>query len=367
MSAVAASPMVQITSELAYECVEASMQAGLVPLIAGSPGIGKSWNMMSLAKKFNLCPIDVRLSQMAPEDLNGFPAIDKARQRAGYLPMDTFPIEGEELPLHPGEKEKVKADPSYQPKRYNGWMLFFDELTSTPRAVQAAAYKIILDKMVGNHKLHENCAITSAGNLDTDNAIVEEMSSALQSRIVHFEQISHTPSWLNWAAEFGIDNRVTSYIRFMPENLNRFDPNSNTSEKAYACERTWHFVHRYLQVLEIEARATLPCVAGCISHGLAREFIEYTKIFKDLPTMDQILRAPKSAIVPDDPGKQYAMCGSLAQNATAANLPKIMQYLESYPHEMQVVCLTETGQRHPTLRKDKNMLDWMIENADHLF
>jgi len=210
--------------------------------------------------------------------------------------------------------------------------------------------------------------MTAAGNLDTDNAIVEEMSSALQSRMVHFEQISHTPSWLNWARTSGqIDTRITSYMNFMPGHLNNFNPNKQGPEKAYACERTWDFVHRYLKVLELDEEEALPCIAGCIGHGLAREFINYTKVFSELAQFDEILRSPTSAVVPSQPGAMSAQCGSLAQNASEDTMDKIVTYLDRFPKEFQVVCLTECGQRHPELESNKEILNWMMQNAKDLF
>lgn len=62
----------------------------------------------------------MRLAQCDPTDLLGFPTI--VHDRAGYRPMETFPIEGDEVPAG-----------------YAGWLLFLDEFNSAPIAVQAAA------------------------------------------------------------------------------------------------------------------------------------------------------------------------------------------------------------------------------------
>lgn len=57
--------------------------------------------------------------------------------------MDTFPLEGDELPIKEvkeitkvvdGKKQVVK-----EYIRYNGWMIIYDEITSASKAVQAAA------------------------------------------------------------------------------------------------------------------------------------------------------------------------------------------------------------------------------------
>jgi MoxR-like ATPase len=46
------------------------LTAGLVPMVAGSPGTGKSEIIHQIAKHFNLYLIDLRLSQCDPTDIN---------------------------------------------------------------------------------------------------------------------------------------------------------------------------------------------------------------------------------------------------------------------------------------------------------
>ena len=41
-------------------------------------------------------------------------------------------------------------------------ILFLDEITAAPTSVQAAAYQITLDRMIGEHRLPENCIIIAA-------------------------------------------------------------------------------------------------------------------------------------------------------------------------------------------------------------
>jgi MoxR-like ATPase len=132
--------------------------------------------------------------------------------------MDTFPLETDPIP-----------------DGYNGWLLFFDEINSAPKAIQASAYKLVLDRKVGQTKLHKNCAIVAAGNLETDGAIVEEMSTALQSRMVHIELQVDVEQWVAWAQKKGIHHMITSYIQFKPGMLNTFK--ADHTDKTYACPR----------------------------------------------------------------------------------------------------------------------------------
>ena len=206
----------QVKVSQAISMIAKFIRARLVPMVTGSPGIGKSNIVHQIAAEYGLKVIDVRLAQCDPCDLLGFPTI--TGEKASYKPMDTFPIEEDTIP-----------------KGYNGWILFLDELNSAPMAVQAAAYRLILDRMVGNHKLHKNVAIVAAGNLESDNAIVQPMSTALQSRMAHLELVVDAKEWVDWASSNGVDHRITSYINFRPDALYTFSPDH--TDKTYASPR----------------------------------------------------------------------------------------------------------------------------------
>ena len=136
--------------------IEICWRNKLVPMLHGSPGIGKSDIFHQLAAKYKLKMIDIRLSQCDPTDLGGFLAL--RGDKATYLPINLWPLEDDPIP-----------------EGYNGWLIFLDEITSAPLSVQAASYKLILDRMVGTHKLHKMVMIACAGNMMMDNAIVNRM------------------------------------------------------------------------------------------------------------------------------------------------------------------------------------------------
>ena len=110
----------QLKPSQASEMLAFYIKSKIVPLLIGSPGIGKSQIIQAVADEYGLKVIDLRLAQCDPTDLGGFPTVEGGR--ADYLPMKHFPIEGDPIP-----------------KGYNGWLLFLDELTSAPTSIQSAA------------------------------------------------------------------------------------------------------------------------------------------------------------------------------------------------------------------------------------
>lgn len=323
-----------------------AIKAGKVPMLRGSPGTGKSEVIHSIAKDFNLKLIDLRLSQLDPSDLNGFGALKG--NRATYYPMEFFPVEGDTIP-----------------EGYSGWLIFFDEINSAAPATQAAAYKVVLDRMVGMHKLHKNVAIVAAGNLDTDNAITNEISTALQSRMIHIELEVCPNEWVDWASKSGIDARITSFINFMPHNIYTFEPDH--SDMTYACPRTWSFANDLLKQSDINDSDTLPMLAGTVGEGVAIEFVSYCKMYGSLPQLHEIISNPTSALVPQEPGNLYAMTGFLGSKANDENLKPVMEYVSRLPREFQIVTVRETVRRNKAHRKHSAVHKWISDNAEAMF
>lgn len=332
----------------AEHLITIALQAKLVPMIHGSPAVGKSSIIKQIAKKFGLKLIDLRLSQCDPTDLLGFPDIDRtaARPRAGYVPMETFPLEGDKIP-----------------EGYNGWLLFMDEFNSAMPAVQAASYKILLDRMVGIRNLHKNVAMACAGNLETDGAIVQPMSTALQSRLVHLEVEVDAKQWNDWANGQGYDHRITSYMDFRPDHVYTFSPEH--SDKTYASPRTWEFMNQILKVGPVN-KQLLPLLIGTIGEGVAREFYGFCQIHDKLPKIEQILASPNTIQVPDEPSVQFALCGSIAANVNKDNADVLLDFVKRLPSEFQVVCIRSMVKRKPEVMKSPGFAPWVSKMANDL-
>lgn len=336
----------QVKISQAIPMITDFIKAKLVPMVVGSPGCGKSQIVHKIAQDYGLKVIDLRLSQCDPTDLMGFPNIQG--HKAGYVPMNTFPIEGDPIP-----------------QGYNGWLLFLDEFNSAPPAVQAASYKVVLDRMIGQYHLHKNVAIVCAGNLEIDNAIVQTMSTALQSRLVHLELTVDTKEWVDWASSNGIDHKITSFINFKPSNLFTFQ--ADHTDKTYACPRTWEFANRLVKTVDSQSPYFLPMLAGTISEGVAREFVGYCKIFNDLPKIEQIIAAPETTKVPEEPSILFAMTGHIAEKANKENCANLIQYLHRFPAEFQIICMRELVRRDKSLLGHEAVVEWYKTNASVLF
>ncbi len=314
-------------------------QAGVVPFVTSSPGMGKSAIIAQIAEDFALELIDLRLSQCAPEDLMGLPMrIGEGREmRAAFAPFEMFPTE--DTPVPEGK---------------NGWVLLLDEMNSAPKSVQAAAYKIVLDRMVGQARLHPDCYIVGAGNLTTDRAIVNQLSTAMQSRLVHMEMSLSHKDFMNHAVKSRWDSRVLAFLEFRPQLLHKFDPDH--TDRTFPCPRTWEFVVKLItDKTANQINRTL--IAGAIGEGAAVEFDTFLRVYADLPSYESICQDPTGVPVPTNPGTLFAVMMLLVDKFTKGTFPQSVIYAKRLPPEYQVIFCRGIYRRDPTFERDSDFVE----------
>lgn len=332
------------------------LKAGLVPMLRGSPGISKSAVFHMIADEDELLVIDARFAGYDPTDINGFPDLDRETGIASYYPLDTFPLEDRELPMNPKTG-----------RPYRGWLVLCDELTSAPGAVQAASYKLFLDRMVGQRKLHPEVRLAAAGNLDTDNAITHEMSTALISRLINFVVLPDFKFWMKWAqGEGGIRPIITSFLEWRQNAFYTFD--NAQPNQPFASPRTWEFVNSLLNVWNGNPIGKLVPIAGCINMT-AVDFLAFANFRRDLPKKADIMADPTKAPIPDEynPGPMFALTGALADWFECDKAEQWMKYIERLNGEFAVITMRSIIRKNgmavmgiPVVSK------WMDENCDAL-
>jgi MoxR-like ATPase len=339
--------MFEVNAVELQECLIEDLKVGLTPMVASSPGMGKSDIYREIAKTFRLKVIDFRVSQCEPVDMQGYPGVENGRMTF-HIP-EYFPIEGDPIP-----------------EGYDGWLLFLDEFNSGNKQTEAAAYKLILDREVYKHKLHPKCLIAAAGNLTTDRAITNTQSTATTSRMTHYRMRVDDKVWVDWANTNNIDHRIISLIKFKPELLHRFDP--STSELTFPCPRTWEFASKIISSQETITKITKTRLAGTVGEGAAVELSAYAEIYEHLPTIEQILADPaKGWKVPKEPSELYAVTTMLAHNITPDNIADMVKAIERLPIEMQVVTFKDIYKRTPALKAHTVITDWISRNASVMF
>lgn len=312
------------------------IRKGLVPYVRSSPGIGKSDSAKKFAKEKRLKLIDLRLSQCTPEDLQGYPM--REGNKAVFTPFSLFPLEGEPLP-----------------EGYDGWLLLLDELSSANKAVQAAAYKLVLDRMVGSFNLHPRCGIICCGNLITDKAVVHKMSTALQSRLIHYQLHITVNEWTNWAVENKIDHRINAFVNFDNNMLMNFNPDHE--DHTFACPRTWEFLDRTMNDVEVDRELHQPRICGTVGSGAGMEFISFCEIYKDLPKWDHITdpKINEALRPPAEPAARFAVVSWIGAEIEPDEIETVIPYIKKFGGDFQMLFCRHVLRRFPNMDRQSDV------------
>lgn len=342
--------MYSVNTQDAYRLLKIALAADVVPHLVSSPGIGKSALIKKLAKEFNLTLIDYRASGGVPEDLSGLPFRNK--DKAEFLPFtDIFPTKDTTIPVGS-----------------NGFLLFLDELNSASRPMLAALYKLILDRQVGQLDLHPQAYIVTAGNRMSDRAITNQIGTALQSRMVHIDIETDTQVWLKDVAyPMNYDHRVIAFISAFPNKLNDFDPDHNNP--TFCCQRTWEFVNKLvMQFDEKEGLPewSIPLFAGTVTPGVAVEFVQFTQVFKSIPTLKEVVNDPIGTKVPTEATLQWATVCSLAQQIKEDNFEFIAAYIDKYRLTFKLVFYRMVLAKNPDMRRNPEAIKAMVSIQKYL-
>ena len=278
-------------------------------MLWGPPGVGKSQAVRQLAKEVEArtgkrsVVTDVRLLLFNPIDLRGIPTANADKTLAVWLKPQIF---------------QMDPDPSVVN------ILFLDEISAAPQSVQAAAYQITLDRVVGEHKLPDNCIVIAAGNRTTDKSVAFKMPKALANRLLHIEVEGSFKSWKKWAIGSGINPKVLGFLSFRQNYLMGFD--SSTDDLAFATPRSWEMVSNVLNHVSDDVDQMYHMIAGLVGTGVAVEFRTWAAIYGELPKIEDIFDG-KNPKVPTGTDAMYAL--TAAMTAYARNHKQELSRIEN--------------------------------------
>jgi len=297
-------------------------------MLWGPPGVGKSQAIRQLAKEIEIntgkrtVVTDVRLLLFNPIDLRGIPTANADKTLAVWLKPQIFQMD-------PGE-DVVN-------------ILFLDELSAAPQSVQAAAYQITLDRVVGEHKLPENCIVIAAGNRTTDKSVAFKMPKALANRLMHIEVEGSFKAWKQWAISAGIHPKVVGFLSFRQNYLMKFD--SASEELAFATPRSWEMVSNILNCVSDDLAKVHPMIAGIVGTGIAVELRTWDGIYKDLPDLEDIFDG-KMPPVPSGTDALYALASAMTAYAREHKdqmnrIANSIHYAEKFPPDFSAMLLKD--------------------------
>ncbi|MCZ4512720.1 MoxR family ATPase [Streptomyces sp. ActVer] len=153
--------------DIQLEALTLAVAADLPVLLWGEPGIGKTAALTQLAASLDLPLTTVIASVHEPSDFSGLPVIgdDPAEQGVPMAPPDW----------------------AVRLVRAGRGLLFLDELSTAPPAVQAALLRVVLERRIGALQLPPGVRIVAAANPRSSAADGWELSPPLANRFVHLQ------------------------------------------------------------------------------------------------------------------------------------------------------------------------------------
>lgn len=273
LSAVTVDEMVRMLTKAYTSLLQTDTPLRSFPsvMLWGAPGVGKSQGVRKLARAIGsrtgkkVTVTDVRLLLFNPVDLRGIPTANADKTLAVWLKPKIFQMD-----------ESANA--------VN--ILFLDEISAAPPSVQAAAYQITLDHMIGEHKLPDNCIVIAAGNRVTDRSVAFRMPSALANRLCHFEIRCDVDAWHDWAVRHRLHPFVTGYLEYNPISLLR--PDNTGTAVAFPTPRSWEMVSNILQTVSDRMDEVFPMIVGCVGHEAASLLRDWSELYRELPDIEAV-------------------------------------------------------------------------------
>jgi MoxR-like ATPase len=216
-------------------------------MLVGKHGIGKSEIISGYFIGLGQKVTALFLGQMSdPGDLLGLPALDPQSARTEFRPPWWFPVDGKPV------------------------VLFLDELNRARPEILQAVMDLVLNKRLAGRMLPAGSRIVSAVN-EGEEYQLTDLDPALVSRF-NIYWFSPTPAeWLLWAANNGVDARVTKFIEQHNEFLDAPANEDAELEKSYD-RRSWKRVSDMIAKMPRIDKTTEKAIAGIVGDKAAYLF-----------------------------------------------------------------------------------------------
>ncbi|MFF4382530.1 AAA family ATPase [Kitasatospora sp. NPDC001547] len=282
------------------EALTLAVAADLPVLLWGEPGIGKTAALNQLAEALDLPLTTVIASVHEPSDFSGLPIVgdDPARQGVPMAPPDW----------------------AVRLVRAGRGLLFLDELSTAPPAVQAALLRLVLERRIGTLRLPPGVRIVAAANPRSSAADGWELSPPLANRFVHLQwthdhevvvrglggvwPVATLPRLDPQAlpAAVALARRaVCGLLAARPDLVHRLPTTDARRGGAWPSPRSWDMTLRLVAFATAagSSREVLSLlVRGTVGDGPGLELMAHTDRM-DLPDPEALLADPDGAVLPE--------------------------------------------------------------------
>jgi MoxR-like ATPase len=328
----------------AISTVELVIESGCVPLIIGEAGIGKTSLVKRICNQDNYYLVNIDANLLKEGEIGGLPIVEGGRTK------------------YATHYKLIEIEKAISDNKYNGVLLFIDELNRCEHAVQQELMNLILNREINGYRLQDNVKIVAAMNPsnkydgfeDSDYQVVD-MDKAQEDRFVWIQLSSDIKEWIKWAmsGEVDVHDHIIEFLSNFPEYLNV--PNSN--ESINATPRSWERVAKAYNVYLKNAGAYsmdifYNVVKGNLGVSIATDFINYIKNIKnplikpeDLFSYMILPMEVKEEIRGESHSRLYILAKNslryLSENNNEVNRKLFSDLLTCYPKDLRLGIMKE--------------------------
>lgn len=316
-----------------------------VPLILGSPGVGKTHVIRQWAKDNGYSILVELLGTSDPMMFRGLMAVDST----GDVPktVDCVPaIIKKVMDIRAETKKPV--------------LLFLDELTLATPSMQGAALTFLQDRELAGFKLPEDTRIICAGNSAEDSSAVYDLTGPAQNRVVQYQLEPVFEDWKNWMLERMGHPLLLGALEALGEFF--YTDNAGEATGPFPSPRQWQHVSNMMNWCDetnTSYDALLPkaTMFGFVGDQAATAVSAILDLADGVPTPKQIMRSPKSAILPskDDRKRAYlamstcvTMIARAEQGERKAVAEATFEYMKRLPDSFVVAFMATLTQASTT-------------------
>jgi hypothetical protein len=300
---------------IAVEALGVAVAAQVPVLLWGAPGTGKTSAIRAMAEAMGLPCETVIASIREPSDFAGLPI-----------------VVGDGVRFAPPMWARRLADAGHG-------LLFLDELSTAPPAVQAALLRVVLERAVGDLTLPDQVAVVAAANPPEQAADGWDLSAPLANRLCHLSweadpravadglaggwtapSVPLIPDGLQ-AEEILSRGLVAAFLHVRPALACAPPTDAASAGRGWPSPRTWEMAAKLMAAGNAagatqDARSAL--IRGAVGDGAGIEFLAWL-VEMDLPDPEVVLADPSAFRLPERGDRAYAALAAVAA-AVAGNL-----------------------------------------------
>ncbi len=293
-------------------------------LLWGTPGTGKSSAVRALATAMGW-PCEVVIASIRePSDFAGLPVVVEGGVRF--------------------------APPRWAQRLHTAGkgILFLDEISTAPPAVQAALLRVVLERVVGDLELPSYVTVVAAANPPEEAADGWDLSAPLANRFCHLDWNAEAAAFAagitaGWPPSFvpqlpegwesqqaGARGLVGAFVGVRPALLSQMPQEAARAGRAWPSPRTWEMAACLFTAAELAGAsegARIALVTGAVGTGAGIEFLNWVREM-DLGDPEDALRDPASFIIPERGDRAYAALSAVA--AAVASNPTPVRWIAGW-------------------------------------